>query len=94
MKPLSYSQKRLLSLIEALPGQSRSELGKAFFPLMSPYYSLKRMLKMCKRLEARGLIEYDVIREGGRAGVAGVYMVGKPRPSESGYLGIFGRVEP
>ncbi len=60
---------------------------------MNPYYSLKRLLKMCKRLEARGLIEYDVIHEGGRAGVQGVYLVGKPRPQREGYLGVFGWVE-
>lgn len=47
---------------------------------------------MVKALEKRGLVEFDTIHDGGRAGVPGVYMVGKPRPSKPGYLGVFGWV--
>ena len=92
MTPLSYSQKRLLTLVETSPGLSRSELGKLAYPNQAPYYSLRKVSKQIKSLEKRGLVEFDVIHEGGRAGVQGVYMVGKARPSKSGYLGVYGWV--
>lgn len=93
MKPLSFSQKRLLSVVESNPGLSRSELGQLLYQEMNPYYSLKKVLKQVSSLLKRGLVELDVIHEGGRTGVQGVYLVGKPRPDKPGYLGVFGRVD-
>lgn len=93
MVPLSYPQKRLLSAIEANPGFSRAELSKLLYPEMNPYYSGRKVCKMVKALQKRGLVELDVIHEGGRHGVPGVYMVGKPRPSKPGYLGVYGWVD-
>lgn len=91
MKPLSYPQKRLLSLIEANPGLSRSELGKLAYAEMNPYYSLKKVSKMTAALEKRGLLEYGVIHEGGRAGVPGVYLKGSQINAAKNILGVFGR---
>lgn len=93
MTPLSYSQKRYLSLVEARPGLSRSELAKLLYPEQNPFYSLRRISKLHKALEKRGLVELDVIREGGRLGVLGVYRVGQKRESKPGYLGVFGWVQ-
>lgn len=92
MRPLSYPSKRLLTAIEENPGFSRSELAALLYPEMPPHYSGRKVCKMVKSLERRGLVEFDVIHEGGRAAVPGVYMVGKSRPAKPGYLGVFGWV--
>jgi DNA-binding MarR family transcriptional regulator len=93
MKPLSYTQKRWLSYIEANPGCSRSELGKALFAEMNPYYSVKQAVRIIKCLQARGLVELGDTREGGRYGVPGVYLVGQKRKEKKGYLGVYGWVD-
>jgi hypothetical protein len=90
VKPLSYPLKRLLSAVEANPGFSRAELAKLLYQEMNPYYSTPKVSRMVKILERRGLVEFDTIHDRGRAGVPGVYMVGKARPSKPGYLGVFG----
>ncbi len=91
--PITESQVQLLKLLAQHPGISRAELARLLWPKQNQYYSNKRIRKIMKRLESRGLIEYDVIHEGGRAGVPGVYVSGKPRPQRAGYLGVFGWVE-
>jgi len=89
---LTYPQRRLLRAIEQNPGRSRAELAKHLYLEMSPVYSTPKVSKMVKKLESLGLVELDVIREGGRFGVPGVYLVGQKRPEQPGYLGVFGRV--
>lgn len=59
---------------------------------MNSIYSLPKVSKMVKVLERRGLVEMGQIREGGRAGVPGVWLAGQ-KQSEDGYLGIFGKVK-
>jgi hypothetical protein len=93
LKPLSYSQKRLLSAIESNPGLCRAELAKLLYQEMNPYYSTPKVSKMVKALEQRGLVEFDVIHEGGRQGVSGLYLVGQKRIEKPGYLGVFGWVD-
>lgn len=93
MKPLSYPQKRYLSAVESNPGLSRAELGRLLYAEMNPFYSLRKVSKIHKALEKRGLVELDVIREGGRLGTQGVYLVGQKRGDDSSYLGIFGKVK-
>ena len=61
---------------------------------MNPFYSLRKVSRTVKALERRGLVELDTIREGGRAGVLGVYRVGLKRPVKPGYLGINGWTVP
>lgn len=92
MNKLSYPQKRLLLAIEANPGSSRAELARLLYAEMAPIYSGPKVSKMVSALIKRGLVELDVIREGGRAGVPGVYLVGKERPAKPGYAGVFGWV--
>ncbi len=91
--PITESQVQLLKLLEQHPGISRAELARLLWPKQNQYYSNKRIRKITKRLEVRGLIEYGVIHEGGRYGVLGIYIVGKPQPQRAGYLGVFGWVE-
>ena len=91
--PITDSQVQLLKLLAQQPGISRAELARLLWPKQNQYYSNKRIRKITKRLEARGLIEYGVIHEGGRYGVPGIYIVGKPRHKRAGYLGVFGWVE-
>ena len=94
-RALNYSEKRLLSAIEANPGYSRSELAQLLYQAYGthPRNALRKVAEKVKRLEQWGLVEFDVIREGGRGGVQGVYLVGRPRPQREGYLGVFGFVE-
>ncbi len=91
--PISESQVQLLKLLEQHPGISRAELARLLWPKQNQYYSNKRIRKITKRLEVRGLIEYGMIHEGGRYGVPGIYIAGRPQPQRAGYLGVFGWVE-
>ena len=93
MKPLSYTQTRYLSAVRENPGLSRSELAKLLYPDQNEFYSLKRVVSIHKRLEVRGLVELGEIREGGRFGVSGVYLVGQERPEKRGYFGVHGWVK-
>lgn len=93
-RPLGATQLRALVLIEATPGICRTELGRLLWPKKNDYYSRRKAVNTCKTLERRGLIEFDLIHEGGRAGVPGLYRVGQPRPVKPGYLGINGWVHP
>jgi len=85
-------QERALTLITETPGMSRAELGRLLWPKHNDYYTTKRAVGLAKKLERRGLIEYGVIREGGRVGVVGLYRAGQPRPVKPGYLGVNGWV--
>jgi hypothetical protein len=58
---------------------------------MNPYYSVPKVSKMVKVLERLGLVELGMIREGGRAGVPGVWPAGYQQTD--GYIGIFGKVK-
>lgn len=92
VKPLTYPLRRLLRQIEQTPGHSRAELAAILYKDMNPIYSLPKLSKMVKALERRGLVELGQIREGGRAGVPGVWLAGQ-KQSEDSYLGIFGKVK-
>lgn len=94
LRPLNYSEKRLLSAIEANPGYSRSELAQLLYQAHGTHRTnaLRKVSSKVNRLLQWGLVELDVIREGGRAGVQGVYLVGKSRPVRPGYAGVFGWV--
>jgi len=94
IRALNYSETRLLSAIEANPGYSRSELAQLLYQAYGthPRNALRKVAEKVKRLAEWGLVELDVIREGGRGGVLGVYLTGKPRAQRAGYLGVFGWV--
>ena len=94
-RPLNYSEKRLLSAIGENPGASRAELAALLYQAYgtNPVGALRKVTEKVKRLESRGLVELGVIREGGRYGVPGVYLVGQRRPEKAGYLGVFGWVD-
>jgi len=84
----------MLTRIKSTPGIARSELARLLWPGLNEYYSIKKAQKYAKMLERRGLIEYGVIREGGRQGVRGCYAVGQSRAARPGYLGVNGWVSP
>ena len=81
-----------MRLVSETPGLSRAELGRLIWPERNDYYSLRWSVKLIKGLVRRGLLEYGVIREGGRAGVAGLYVVGQTLKEKPGYLGVNGWV--
>lgn len=93
-RPLSYNQARLLELVRLNPGLSRSELGKLMWPELNQFYYASKARNLTAALLKRGLVEFDTIREGGRWGSHGVYLVGQPRAVKPGYLGVFGWVYP
>jgi len=94
-RPLNYSEKRLLSAIAENPGASRAELAALLYQAYGTHTknALRKVAEKVKRLESRGLVELGVIREGGRYGVPGVYLVGQKRSEKPGYLGVYGWVD-